>query len=85
MTKEKMRYIFATLLPHSFCGVSRDDAAHVFSRDKGRFAVQKGEYSYPPGKSIEVKSSPESCDSGVNVTVQESRTKCNGTESVDEA
>jgi hypothetical protein len=62
--------------------VSRDDAAHVFSRDKGRFAVQKGEYSYPPGKSIEVKSSPESCDSGV---VQESRTKCNGTESVDDA
>jgi hypothetical protein len=35
------------------CDVSivRPDDAYVFPRDKGRFALQKGEYTYPPTSS----------------------------------
>jgi hypothetical protein len=28
----------------------RPDDAYVFPRDKGRFALQKGEYTYPPSQ-----------------------------------
>lgn len=76
-SQSEIQQAFMDYRKTNFGGWPWSDEGHVFDQDKGRFALRKGEYAYPPSNKLE-------CPSG-NLTEQNGISKQKGVLSENDA